>query len=401
MKPENPSQPREVAVIGGGLAGLTAAIQLAHAGLKVVLLEKNQRAGGKLNTLQKEGFTWDTGPSLLTMPYVLREFFQSVGKRLEDYLELVPVEPCCRYWWPDGSTLDEDAGFWQRPEVQRFLEHAKGLYEISADLFLNPFAGLKEWLSPRNLRKLRHLPKIASLRSMHETVSRYFEDPRLVQLFDRYATYNGSSPYLTPSAFNIITYVEAEFGGWYVRGGMYRLAESLLELAAELGVEVRTGCEVTGLRKTAVGGYELRTGTGWESFAGVICNEDVLMASKQLLGSKMDLQKNALSTSGFILFLGVARKYDRLAHHNVFFSGDYRAEFDQMFGKLEPAKAPTIYVAASSRTEPGRAPEGCDNWFVLVNAPPAIGGFDWQAGAQSYGDRIIEMLEGFGFEGLR
>lgn len=394
----------KVGVIGGGLAGLTAAVQLAHAGVQVTLFEKNERVGGKMNLFEKDGFLWDTGPSLLTMPYVLREFFVSVGRDLDQYLTLLPVEPCCRYWWADGATLDEDQQFWQRPEVARFLAYAQGLYEISADLFLNPFAGWKEWLAPSNLLKLKHLPKIATFKTMHELVRQHFEDPHLVQLFDRYATYNGSSPYRTPAAFNIIPYVEAKFGGWYVQGGMYQLAAAPAKLAEEFGVDVRTGAEVTGLVQRGCG-YTLTANAQDSQFDGVICNQDVLMAYQQLLPPKARfspdaLRKTDLSTSGFILFLGVAKKYEKLAHHNVFFSEDYELEFREMFELRRPASAPTIYVAASSRTEPERAPQGCDNWFVLVNAPAHDGSLDWAREAPGYGDRIIRKLESFGFPDL-
>jgi phytoene desaturase len=214
---------KRVGVIGGGVGGLSCAALLAHAGHRVTLYERNARVGGKLNWLAEGGYTWDTGPSLLTMPYVFEQLWTRLGRRLADDLELVPLPVTCRYRWSDGTRIDEDASFWLRPDVAKFLAYARGLYDLSADAFLHHPLG--EWwrqINPRNLARLRHLPKIASFATMDEVVRRFFaSDPHLVQLFDRFATYNGSSPYRTPAAFNIIAYVEAHFGGWYVKGGIY------------------------------------------------------------------------------------------------------------------------------------------------------------------------------------
>ena len=163
------------------------------------------------------------------MPYVFEELWTRLGRRLADDLTLIPLPITCRYRWPDGSVIDEDAQFWARPDVARFLAYARGLYDLSADAFLHH--PLDEWwrqLRLTNLPKLRHLPKIASFKSMDEVVRHFFgHDPHLVQLFDRFATYNGSSPFLTPAAFNIIPYVEARFGGWYVQGGLYEIARGV------------------------------------------------------------------------------------------------------------------------------------------------------------------------------
>ncbi len=237
MTPRPPPSPR-VAVIGSGVGGLTSAALLAKAGLDVTVFEKNDRVGGKLNWLALDGYTWDMGPSLLTMPYVFERFWQRLGRRLQDDLELIPLPVTCRYRWTDGTQIDEDAAFWRQPQVARFLAYARGLYDLSAEAFLhNPLEDWRKQLTWANLPKLRHLPKIASLKTMDQTVRRFFgHDPHLTQLFDRFATYNGSSPYRTPSAFNIIPFVEAEFGGWYVKGGLYSIGAKLREIGEALGV---------------------------------------------------------------------------------------------------------------------------------------------------------------------
>lgn len=401
-----------IAVIGAGVGGLSAATRLARRGAKVTLFERNAGVGGKLNWLERDGYSWDMGPSLLTMPYVFREWFAELGENLDAHLELVPLRSTCRYHWTDGTVIDEDAAFWQRPEVAKFLSYASGLYDISAEAFLHH--PLEDWwrqLKPSFLPKLRHLPKIASLKTMAETTARYFpDDPHLRQLFNRFATYNGSSPYVTPSAFNIIPFVQAKFGGWYVRGGLFEIAKAALKIAGKLGVEIRTKAEVTAARQCGEG-WELDVGGRGERFDAVVCNQDVLAALPRFLppalGEKFrqtHLEKQPLSISGFVLYLGVAREFSQLEHHNIFFSDDYPREFREMFEAKAPAGEPTIYVCIHSKSDPARAPTGCENWFVLVNAPPVDSErpLDWSSLAQTYGDAIIDRLEQrFALTGVR
>jgi phytoene desaturase len=406
---ESSANPRpRVAVIGAGVGGLACALRLAHAGCDVTIFERNERVGGKLNVLLVDGFAWDMGPSLLTMPHVFDELFASLGRRRSDYLKFVPLPCTCRYRWADGTVIDEDEAFWRRDDVARFLGYAAGLYDISADAFLNH--PLEDWwrqLNARFVPKLRHLPKIASRRTMAETVRQFFPgDLHLQQLFNRFATYNGSSPFRTPSAFNIIPYVQAKFGGWYVRGGMYAIARALAALCGELRVGLRLNTEVNSAQWRDHDW--LLNGT--EAFDHVVCNQDVLSAMPRFFPpaaaaafAATHEKRDQLSTSGFVMYLGVGRQYESLEHHNIFFSDDYPAEFRQMFEDHRPADEPTIYVAVNSRRDPAHAPAGCDNWFVLVNAPPLDSKHpvNWPEICEAYGARIIERLERrFGFDGL-
>ncbi len=400
------ASPSGVAVIGAGVGGLTCAALLAHAGRRVTVFEKNERVGGKLNWLEADGYTWDMGPSLLTMPHVFEQLWQKLGRRLQDDLTLLPLPVTCRYRWTDGTVIDEDAAFWQRPEVARFIDYARGLYDLSADAFLHH--PLEEWwrqVTWSNLPKLRHLPKIASFETMDRVVRRFFgHDPYLVQLFDRFATYNGSSPYQTPAAFNIIAYVEAKFGGWYVKGGLYEIARALERICREEGVEFRFDHRVAGIERTAPYWQLRHAGGGEKTFGTVVCNQDVLSFERDTPAMRKAIGTRDLAISGFILYLGVGRQYPQLSHHNIFFSDDYPAEFRQLFDEQRPASEPTIYVAVHSKADVGRAPDGCENWFVLVNAPALSekGGVGWQEIAETYGDQIIHRLETrFGFEGLR
>src|SRR5476651_2261642 len=342
----------KILVIGAGLGGLAAAIRLARAGHAVEVWEKNAAPGGKLKELRVDDFRWDTGPSLLTMPQVLRDLFASAGERMEDHLELVRLDSACRYFWTDGTVIDEDASFWSQPEVAKFLEYARGIYELSGEAYLNrPPGDFWRAFTLGNLGKLRHLGKVATMRTLAAEVERRISDPHLRQIFLRFATYNGSSPYLTPATFNIIPYVEAEFGAWYVRGGMAKITGALTALAQRNGVTFRFNTTATGWTGTEATAHD-----GFRSRADfLICNADVLGAQTGFLSAIFSPQAREkslrpdLSTSGFILFLGVRGRDPRLGHHNIFFSDHYREEFAEIHGeKISPGE-PTIYISVSAR----------------------------------------------------
>ncbi|HNW60187.1 MAG TPA: phytoene desaturase family protein, partial [bacterium] len=355
-------------------------------GYSVDLFEQTGQLGGKMNQVHLEGFRFDTGPSLLTMPFVLEELFADAGFRRREFLEFVPVEPMCRYFFADGSRLDasSDAAAMEQAitllserdkgHFERFLAYSRRIYDLTAEVFL--FTPIHEWkklLNRRHLAALGALPSIDALRTVHRGVQRFFHDDRIVQLFDRYATYNGSNPYRAPATLNIIPYVEYGFGAFYIRGGMYRLVVALQQLATILGVRIHTGQpveeivtqqgRVAGVR---VGGRLLRTDR-------VLCNADVVTAFNRLLpgfaGERRKLNRLEPSLSGMIFLWGVNKRHPELAHHTIFFSADYRREFSQIFGELRAPEDPTVYVAITSRADAADAPAGGENWFVLVNMP--------------------------------
>jgi phytoene desaturase len=395
---------KKILVIGAGLGGLAAAIRLARSGHAVEVWEKNSEAGGKLKELHIDGFSWGMGPSLLTMPHVLRELFAFAGERLEDHLELVRLESCCRYFWTDGTVIDEDIAFWKQPEVAQFLEYARGIYELSGEAYLNhPPEDFWRAFAPHNWPKLRHLGKVATTRTLADEVKRRISDPHLRQIFLRFATYNGSSPYLTPATFNIIPYVEAEFGAWYVRGGMAKIADALVVLAVRNGVIFHfdtTAVNWDGKEATAQNG--LRTRADF-----LVCNGDVLSATTGFLATQFNSKAQGkivqpdLSTSGFILFLGVRGRDPRLGHHNIFFSDDYPREFAEIHRQKSCPSEPTIYISISARTDAEHAPPDHDNYFVLINTPARDPRQPWtKTEAQAYRDVVFQRLAQFGFDNL-
>ena len=399
---------KRIIVVGAGLAGLSAALHARAAGAEVLLLEKNARVGGKLQLVERDGFTFDTGPSLFTMPWVLQDVLAVAGRRLQDELVLVPLDPTCHYRWADGTTFDAHSDLAallseiERLEPRdvegffRFMAFASRIYRAAAEPFLlEPFEGLRTMLQPRLIRDFFN---IAPLETVDHAVQRFFRSPYLRQVFNRYATYNGSSPYRSPATFCIIPYVELAQGGWYIQGGMYQLARCLERVVREQGVELRlnTTVERVVTEQRRARGVQLSDGS-FEAADYVIVNADALYALEHLLPARRP--QHPLSCSGFVLLLGVARDYPQLSHHTIFFSRDYPAEFQAIFERGVPAVDPTIYVAATCRADATHAPSGMLNLFVLVNAP-ATGRVNWQREAQGYRDLVVRRLEQHGLAGL-
>ncbi len=421
-------QIQDCLIIGAGMGGLSAAIHLAAQGQRVTIFERQLQVGGKLNRLLIDGFSFDTGPSLITMPYVFRDLFQAAGRRLEDYLELLPLEITCRYFYRDGLVLNA----WRDQErlraefaqlnshdgeaLCRFLDYTRMLYQAASDPFLfhslgSPLDVLRTFVryvlrghdnddtSTRSERLKAVLAALAPT-TLDQCVRGFFQDEHLRQLFDRYATYNGSSPYQVASVYSIIPYVEMTDGGWYPRGGIYALAQACERLAHELGVQIETNCDVKRIlvEHGEACGVVLADGRIVRSRI-VIANSDVVTTHRELLSPTVNergyvrcLAQLEPSCSGFVLMLGLDKQYPRLAHHNIFFSDDYHAEFDDLFVQHIPQRNPTIYMCATTRTDSSQAPSGCENLFILVNAPYLTAQSDWQRDAQSYRDHVLDLL---------
>jgi len=415
---------KTIAIIGAGVGGMAAAIHLAAQGFRVQIFERNASVGGKLNLLECDGWRFDTGPSLLTMPDVARDLFAVAGASLDDALELVPLDPTCRYTFPDGIIFDTSSeqermmatisefSEHDAEHFPRFLDYGRRVYEITAEPFLfNALDGMPQVGSAllRRLNRPQDLARVLSPITLHQLVKRHFRDPHMQQVFDRYATYNGSSPYRTPAVYAIIPYVEYHFGVWYPRGGLYRLAEALVDLLAKVGVELHLNAPV---RRVICGGrgvmgIELVEGGDIPADA-VISNVDIATTYRYLVPE--DARPRAFverlasmepSLSGFVLLLGTDCRYDHLLHHNIYFSDNYRQEFFDIFERRVAPRDPTIYVCATSRTDATQAPDGGENLFVLVNAPYLSDDFSWTAERENYRDLVIDKLERMGLVGLR
>ena len=383
-------------VVGAGIGGLAAAALLARAGRRVTVIEQAETTGGKAASRQLGGYRFDTGPSLFTLPEVFREFFARLGRDLDDYLEPVPLAPLCAYEFADGTRLHsysdrarfaaelERAGVARAGELEAYLARSARMWNWAGELFLT--RSLHEpatYLSRRGLRALLHAGRLAPFTRLHAANAQAFADPRAVQLFDRYATYNGSSPFRTPATMQIIPHVECAFGGYALRGGIVALPRALERVARELGVEFQLG--VRAERIVVANGRCRGVEAGGRFFAGdvVVSNADVLNTYRRLLNQPAAPEARRYarlepSSSGLVFLWGVARRFPQLQVHNIFFSGDYRREFAAIFEELDLPAEPTIYVNVTSKVDAADALAEGENWFVLLNAPRDAGQ-DWPA----------------------
>jgi 1-hydroxycarotenoid 3,4-desaturase len=390
---------RTLVVIGGGIGGLSAAIQAASQGLRVTVLERAAALGGKMREIEVEGRLIDSGPTVVTMRWAFDQLFAAAGRELADYVQFAPLEVLARHGWPDGSRLDlfadleasaraitRLAGPEDAEGYRRFCTHTERIYTIVEQPFLrSERPSMASVVTAKGLRGTLDFLSIDWHRSMWVALSSFFRDPRLRQLFGRYATYYGSSPFRSPATLNLIAHVE-RVGVWRIVGGMVRLAEALARLATELGVELRTNCEVSRVivENGRAVGVELREGTakGGEriSAAGVIVNAAPQALDSGLFGDELrgcvGGERNAERSLSAVTWSTVARTRGfPLAHHNVLFSRDYPAEFRSL-ERGELIAEPTVYVCALDREDAG--PHSIDetpDWseperlLILVNAP--------------------------------
>ena len=407
-------QHNPVVVIGAGIGGLSAAIRLATAGRRVVMLEQNAAVGGKMSEIVQDGFRWDTGPSVITMRHVFEELFAAAGRRLDDYLTLRPVDPLTRYFFPDGARIDatrdlarmaEQIAAIDERDVEGyldFLEYAARLHRITGPVFIyNQPPTPRSFLGVAPADMVRVDPWL----TMDQAIRRRVRSPQMRQLLGRFATYVGASPYQAPATLSVIAHVELTGGVWYPADGIYQIAAAMERLAHELGVEIRTHTPVAEIgvergRATAV----MTTAGERIDAAAVIANVDVTTVYERLLprtigaSRRADLRRLETSCSGFVMLLGIEGEHHQLAHHNILFTRDYRAEFDAIFRRGLPPDAPTVYVAITSKSDASHAPSGHENWFVLVNAPALGPAFDWTTQGDGYRDKVLEMLARFGLD---
>ncbi|WP_216830483.1 phytoene desaturase family protein [Alkalihalobacterium elongatum] len=378
---------KKVVIIGGGLGGLAAATLLAFNGYGVTLFEKNTHVGGKLKRIQSNGYIFDFGPNTITMPCVFRGIIEQTGQKSEDYFQFQKLDIHTNNHFSDGSTFsfstDVDFMISQLNEIdvfgathyQMYLKEVTRLYELSQSHFLpRTFSSLTEYLSPSLSKAFLSVRPFENLDHFHR---RYFKDQRVRQSFNRYATYIGSSPYLTPATFAMIAHLELIEGVYYTTGGNASIAEGLAKRAKELGVHIHLNQEVSkiNIKNQVATSIKLTNGETIEADE-VILNGDLLASIPELIDeshrprfSNEKIKKVEPSISAYVLLVGLNTRMKDLIHHQVYFSQNYKEEFNELSVKRQLPKDPSIYICNSSYTDLSMSPYG-DNLFILVNAPP-------------------------------
>lgn len=413
-------QSLRVGVIGGGLGGLAAACTLAARGHRVTLFEKNPWLGGKAAVLEETGFRFDMGPTILTVPAVLRRIFAEANRRLEDHLDLIRLDPQWRCFYEDGSVLDLHSDENRMAETleryapdeqtaqgyRNFLRFSERMHSISERFyFWKSIGGMRDMIDFSVGFKPKLLADVMAMRmgrSVAATVRKHVPDQRVAQMLDHFTQYVGSSPDASPAVLCGIAHMQTAEGVWYPRGGTRAVPMALTKLAEELGVELRTGVGVrrilTDERGRRTQGVETDGGERFECDA-VVSNSDTVRTHNELLDPSIQAVRKFKrkrtyepACSGVVLYLGLDRGYEQILHHNFVFSRDPEEEFDSIYHKGEPAPDPTCYIAAPARTEPNVAPPGGEALYILVHTPYLRPHHDWKSMLPAYRRVILDKL---------
>ncbi len=395
-------------IVGAGIAGLATSIRLASRGHHVTVFEQSDRPGGKLNTIHWEGFRWDTGPTLFTLPDLLEELYILAGEEMKTSIRYQKLDVITRYFYEDGNVLNaygETELFVEEVEnvfgepvrnIQQFLERNKRIYDLTSDVFIfNSFLRSGSIISQKFINVLLLIRKLDSLVTMHDANAKRFESKQVIQLFDHFATFSGSDPYRAPATLNVISHLEHNLGVYFPEKGMHSLAIGLKELADKVGVvfHFNQPVEKVVLDRKVTQGVVVEGGIYPSDV--VVSDIDVFYLYRDLLEDvtfPVKQFKKERSTSAMIFYWAMDRDFPQLDFHNILFSADYREEFRVLKQKKEIYKDPTIYLFISSKKVLDDAPEGKENWYVMVNAPENLGQ-DWDSIMERTRKNIIDKID--------
>jgi phytoene desaturase len=403
----------KVGIVGAGLGGLSAAIHLRLSGFDVSVFEAQSSVGGRANRISREGFQFDTGPSLLNYPWVFEDLFKSAGRRLEDYISLLPIDPSITFLWRDSERFSLSSRFddllrevnrlepGSGPALVRFLRNASEQYRVAFDrLVTNNAENPLRWLG--SLR-MTELARLSLLRSFEGELARYFRNPRLRQAFGSYAMYLGGSPFELPGLFSILPFGELAYGLWLPKGGIYALVNAIRLLAEELGVEIHCSTPIHEIAISNGTANGLVTSDGRHlQFPVIVSNVDVPTTRTRLLGDHNQPSQPGRSprmTPGVLTFYwGVRGNVEGLPHHSIFLPDDYRTAFSQLMKEGALPDDLPFYVSAPSKSDPSLAPSGSTLMFVLVPTPvlSQMGNVDWNNITAEVRQRVLQRLDHHG-----
>ena len=394
-------------IIGSGIAGIACSIRLALQGWEVAVYEANSTPGGKLASFTQDGFRFDQGPSLFTMPSLVDELFVLAGKDPRQYFQYKKVPVACRYFYADktvltaytdpeqlGAEVAHQLGV-EAAVVTNYLTQSRVLFEQTKKVFLE--RSLHQWrtyFSKDTWALLAHVFQLPIIGSLHRTNKLQLEHPKLVQLFNRFATYTGSNPYKASGMLQVISHLEHNLGVFLPEGGMYAIVQSLVQLSQYLGVRYHLDTLVEEIVVAAKAVQGIKTSREQLAADIVVSNMDVVLTYQRLLPhhkAPTYILQQERSSSALIFYWGIAATFEALSLHNIFFSEDYKQEFATIFQQKQVPADPTIYVNISAKEQPADAPAGQENWFVMINVP-ANQGQDWEGLIAQARTQILDKL---------
>ena len=408
---------KTVNIVGSGFGGLAAAIRLQSSGFQVNLFEKNSMVGGHASQLKIQGYTFDMGPSLVTAPDIIQDVFSCAGRKMEDYMELMPLDPFYRIYFADGSFMDYSGdGDKMKAQMAKFSEKDAGNYDRFMDYIKKLYkAVITDGLGARPFdlnTMVQFLPKALRLNALlpvYSVVKRYFEDPRNRFAFSFHPLFIGGSPFRSPSVYLMIPYLEKAGGVWFTRGGMYSVVAAMEKLFKEIGGKVHLNSEVSDIPVINGRAAGVVADGQFHAADAVISNAHFAHTYSQLIkpehrrkwrDSKVKGQAYGMST--FLIYLGVKKQYPQLLHHTLILSERYRELVKDIFDRKVLAEDFSMYLHVPSRTDENMAPEGCESMYVLIPVPNLEAAVDWEKEATPFANKILRFLEEeFGMDGLR
>jgi phytoene desaturase len=403
-----------IVVVGAGLSGLSTALRLLGAGRRVTVLERDEVPGGRAGLLTESGYAFDTGPTVLTMPELIADALDCVGERLEDWLDLLPVDPHYRALFPDGSTLDVKPGVEAMADeiarvcggreaegYRRFVDFAARLYRLEMKDFID-----RSFDSPLDLLRpsLASLVALGGLRRLAPMIGHYLRDPRTQRLFSFQAMYAGLSPYDALAIYAVISYMDSVAGVSFPRGGMHAVPRALAGAVSKHGGQIRYGTTATRVEVTGGRAKAVHTDKGERIPADVVVlTPDLPLAYRDLLPPQLmptRVPKLRYSPSCFVLLAGSRQEYRQAAHHTISFGRAWRRTFDELIDRHQLMSDPSLLVTCPTRSDPSLAPENRHSYYVLAPTPNLTADLDWRRLAPRYRDEIVETLEERGFVGF-